>query len=141
MSVDSAMIAIRPGDEGYAEAATTFMTTGAPAVVFRPRAAADVAAALAHAVEHELVLSIRSGGHSGPGFGTNDGGVVVDLSAMDAVEVVDAEAAVVRVEPGATWGSVAAVLADHGLALTSGDTNSVGVGGVSLAGGMRWILR
>jgi FAD/FMN-containing dehydrogenase len=141
MSVDSQLPAIRPGDEGYAEASVTYMGQGAPAVIFRPRHGQEVAAALAHAVEHGLPLSIRSGGHSAPGFGTNIDGVVVDLSGIDAVEVLDAEAGIVRIGTGATWGPAAAILADHGLALTSGDTTSVGVGGLTLGGGMGWMVR
>jgi FAD/FMN-containing dehydrogenase len=141
MSVEPQVTAIRPGDEGYAEASNTYMGRGAPAVVFRPGDASEVAAALAYAVEHDVVLSIRSGGHSTLGFGTNTGGVVIDLSGMDAVDVLDAAQGYVRIESGATWGAAAAVLADHGLALTSGDTTSVGVGGLTLGGGMGWMVR
>ena len=108
MSVDPQLPAIHPGDEGYAEAANTFMGSGAPAVIFRPRNSSEVTATIAYAVEHELVLSVRSGGHSGLGFGTNTGGVVVDLSAIDAVAVLDGDAGVVRIEAGATWGAAAA---------------------------------
>ena len=134
-------IAIRPGDDGYADASTTYMGEGSPAVILRARDTDDVVAGIRFAVERGLVLSVRSGGHSALGFGTNDDGVVLDLSGIDDVEVLDADARLVRVGTGATWGAVASALAPHGLALTSGDTLSVGVGGLTLGGGMGWMVR
>jgi FAD/FMN-containing dehydrogenase len=117
------------------------MGEGEPAVILRARDATDVAAALRLATEDNAVLSVRSGGHSALAFGTNTGGVVLDLSLIDTVEVLDADAGVVRIGSGATWGAVAEALAEHGLALTSGDTTSVGVGGLTLGGGMGWMVR
>jgi FAD/FMN-containing dehydrogenase len=87
------------------------------------------------------VLSVRGGGHGFPGFGTNDGGVVIDLSRLANVEIIDKERHLVRIGGGATWGQVAAVLAPHGLAISSGDTKSVGVGGLTLTGGIGWKVR
>jgi FAD/FMN-containing dehydrogenase len=134
-------IALRAGDPGYEEASRTFMAAGSPAVVVKARDASDVAAAIRLAAENDAVLSVRSGGHSAPGFGTNDGGVVIDLSGIDSVDVLDTEQRLVRVGAGAKWGSVADRLAEHGLALTSGDTRSVGVGGLTLGGGIGWMVR
>ena len=88
-----------------------------------------------------LSLSVRGGGHSFPGFGTNDGGVVIDLSKLATVEVVDKERHLVRIGGGAIWGQVAAALAPHNLAISSGDTKSVGVGGLTLTGGIGWKVR
>ena len=88
-----------------------------------------------------LVLSVRGGGHGFPGFGTNDGGVVIDLSKLADVEITDKERHLVRIGGGATWGQVAAALAPHGLAISSGDTKSVGVGGLTLTGGIGWKVR
>ena len=87
------------------------------------------------------MLSVRGGGHGFPGFGTNDGGVVIDLSQLASVEIIDSERHLVRIGGGATWGQVAAALAPHGLAISSGDTKSVGVGGLTLAGGIGWKVR
>ena len=84
---------------------------------------------------------MRGGGHGFPGFGTNDGGVVIDLSKLTNVEIIDKERHLVRIGGGATWGQVAAVLAPHGLAISSGDTKSVGVGGLTLTGGIGWKVR
>ena len=75
------------------------------------------------------------------GSATNDGGVVIDLSNLSNVEIVDEEQHLVRVGGGATWGRVAAALAPHGLAISSGDTKSVGVGGLTLTGGIGWKVR
>ena len=88
-----------------------------------------------------LLLSVRGGGHGFPGFGTNDGGVVIDLSKLANVEIIDKERHHVRIGGGATWGQVAAALAPHGLAISSGDTKSVGVGGLTLTGGIGWKVR
>lgn len=132
---------LRPGDAGYDDAARVFFATGQPALVVRPRDPEEVAAAVRHAVRHDLALSVRSGGHSALGHGTNDGGLVIDLRHLDRVEVVDAERRLVRIGGGATWGQVAATLDPHGLGLTSGDTTDVGVGGLTLGGGVGWMVR
>jgi FAD/FMN-containing dehydrogenase len=84
---------------------------------------------------------VRGGGHGFPGFGTNDTGVVIDLSNLASVTIVDTQRHLVRIGGGATWGRVADALAPHGLAISSGDTKSVGVGGLTLTGGIGWKVR
>lgn len=155
-----------PDDDGYAAAATTFFATGKPALVVRPRDAADVAAAIRQARRERLALSVRSGGHGLLGSATNDGGMVLDLTHLDSVELVDPDGAVpggavpdgavpdgtrshgaaperrlVRVGAGACWGHVMRALDPHGLGLTAGDTAGVGVGGLTLGGGIGWLVR
>jgi len=133
--------ALRPGDDGYDDAAKVFFATGAPALVVRPRDANDVTSALAHAARRGLAVSVRSGGHSPVGHSTNTGGVVIDLAHLNAVDVIDAERRIVRVGAGATWGKVAALLDPRGWGLTAGDTANVGVGGLTLGGGVGWMVR
>jgi FAD/FMN-containing dehydrogenase len=111
-----------------------------PALIVRPVNVADVITAINFAREQDLEVSVRSGGHSLAGYGTNDGGLVIDLSLMKAI-TVDPERRIARIEPGLTWGEVASTLQPHGLALTSGDTSSVGVGGLLLGGGIGWMVR
>lgn len=130
-----------PGDDGYAEAATTFAATGTPAMIVRPRNAHGVAAAIRHARRHDLKLSIRSGGHSLLGHSTDTGGMVLDLRCLDTVEIIDAGERTVRIGAGASWGQVGAALEPHGLALTAGDHAAVGVGGLTLGGGVGWLVR
>ncbi len=84
-------------------------------------------------------VAVRSGGHSLAGLSTNDGGLVVDLSPMNQVELLGDR--LVRVGTGATWGVVSKPLAPHGLAVSSGDTSNVGVGGLLTGGGLGWLLR
>lgn len=132
---------IEPGDAEYELASRTVLVGGSPAYVLRPASVADVQAAVAFATATVMPLSVRSGGHSFPGFGTNDDGVVVDLSRLASVEVIDEERHLVRVGGGTTWGQVADELAPHGLAISSGDTRSVGVGGLTLSGGIGWKVR
>ena len=138
---DLAAEVLRPGDDGYDESARTFFTTGAPAVVVRPRAPGVVAAAVAHAAERGLSVSVRSGAHGFLGHATNNGGMVIDLRHLDGVEVLDRDRRLVRVGAGATWGKVAEALDPFDWGLTSGDTAGVGVGGLTLGGGMGWMLR
>jgi FAD/FMN-containing dehydrogenase len=132
---------LRPGDAGYDESARGFLGPGAPALVVRPRDPEEVAAAIGDAVRDGLAVSVRSGGHSFAGHSTNTGGVVIDLRRLDSVEVLDAGRRLVRVGGGATWAGVAEALAPNGWALTSGDTTSVGVGGLTLGGGVGWMVR
>jgi len=132
---------VLPEDEAYERLRNTFVHTGTPAIVVRCHDIEDVQCAVRHARDNALVLSIRSGGHSGVGFGTNDGGMVIDLSPIDDVEVVDAQQHIVRIGTGAQWIDVATTLGTHGVAISSGDTTTVGVGGLLLGGGIGWMVR
>jgi FAD/FMN-containing dehydrogenase len=136
-----AVEALRPGDDGYDAATRVFFAAGAPALIVRPRNAEEVAAAVTHAVRRDLALSVRSGGHSPLGHSTNTAGMVIDLAHLDHVEILDRERRLVRVGGGATWGMVAAALDPHGWGLTAGDTAGVGVGGLTLGGGIGWMVR
>ena len=132
---------IEPGQADYASASRSLFASGSPAYVLRPNTVGDVQAAVRFATATGLVLSVRGGGHGFPGFATNDGGVVIDLSNLATVEIIDDDEHVVRIGGGATWGQVTAGLAPHRLAISAGDTNSVGVGGLTLAGGIGWKVR
>lgn len=132
---------IEPGGVDYESARRTVLVVGGPAYVLRPETVEDVQAGVRFAADNGLTLSVRGGGHGFAGFGTNDGGVVIDLSALDSIEIVDEQRHIVRIGGGATWGHVAAALAGHGLAISSGDTKSVGVGGLTLSGGIGWKVR
>ena len=132
---------ITPDHREYATASGSVFATGRPAYVVRPAGVEDVQAAVRFATHAGLVLSVRGGGHGFQGFATNDGGVVIDLSKLANVEILDKERHLVRIGGGATWGQVAAALTPHGLAISSGDTKSVGVGGLTLTGGIGWKVR
>jgi FAD/FMN-containing dehydrogenase len=132
---------IEPGGAEYESASRSVLASGSPAYVLRPTSVGDVQAGVRFAASAGLLLSVRGGGHGFPGFGTNDGGVVIDLSKLANVEIIDKEHHLVRIGGGATWGQVAAALAPHGLAISSGDTKSVGVGGLTLTGGIGWKVR
>lgn len=130
---------IEPGGAEYESASRSVLAFGSPVHVLRPKTVGDVRAAVRFAASTGVTLSVRGGGHSFPGFGTNDGGVVIDLALLAHVEVIDSP--LVRIGGGATWGQVADALAPHGLAISSGDTRSVGVGGLTLSGGIGWKVR
>jgi FAD/FMN-containing dehydrogenase len=137
--MDLNTIAIRPGDERYDAARMTIAGTARPAVVLRPATAQEVAQGIRLAHDEGLQLAVRGGGHNALNFGNIDDGAVLDLSRLDFVDVLDGDR--VRIGGGATWGRVAEQLRPHGLALTSGDTASVGVGGLTQAGGVGWMVR
>jgi FAD/FMN-containing dehydrogenase len=132
---------VEPGQPEYDKARRSLFASGSPAVVLRPAGVGDVQSGVRFAARAGLELSVRGGGHGFPGFGTNDGGVVIDLSTLAGVELLDEHEHLVRIGGGATWGQVAAALAPHHLALSSGDTDSVGVGGLTLTGGIGWKVR
>lgn len=131
--------AVEPGDKAYPKVRSTYMRTGSPGLVLRPGSEKEVAEAIGFAREHDVPLAIRSGGHGISGLSTNDGGIVIDLGALNRVEV--GENGLVRVGPGARWGDVAAALHPHGLAMSSGDYGDVGVGGLATAGGIGFLGR
>lgn len=130
---------ITPDLPEYAAAARTALVEAAPDIVLRPRDITDVQRAVRAAAASELPLAVRGGGHSFAGLGTVDGGIVIDLGSLDSVEVLDGGRVVLG--GGATWGGVAEALAPHGLAISSGDSASVGVGGLTLSGGIGWMVR
>lgn len=130
-----------PGDDGYTEAAATLFADGTPELVVRPHDADGVAAALRHAADAGLSVTVRAGGHSMAGLSASTDGMVIDIRGINGVRLLDPATGRVRVGAGATWGAVAAALSPHGLGLTAGDTNQVGVGGLTLGGGVGWMLR
>lgn len=133
---------ITPNDSQYDTTKNTFVITGAsPAVVVQPADNADIAAAIQFATQNDLQISVRSGGHSAAGFSTNDGGLVLDMSHINTIEILDEKAGIVRLGTGALWGDVATELGKNHLVISSGDTKTVGVGGLTLGGGIGWMVR
>ena len=134
---------ITADDPGYDEARTVMngmFDDRRPKVIIRPEQVADVIAAVNFARDAGLDLSIRAGGHSAPGFGTNDGGMVVDLSRMRYVHV-DPEAKTARASGGATWGDFNHATHAFGLATTGGIISTTGVAGLTLGGGIGYLTR
>ena len=133
---------IGPDDPDYDDARAVYnaMIERRPALIARPADADDVARVIAFARESGLPLAVRGGGHNGAGLGTVDEGVVIDLSALKAIEV-DPQARTVRVGGGCTWGEVDRATGEHGLATPSGIISSTGVGGLTLGGGLGHLTR
>ncbi len=111
-----------------------------PIVVVRAANAGDVMTVVNFARDNGHLLSVRGGGHSGPGFGTNDGGVVLDLSRMRSVRV-DPKGKTARAEGGTTWGDFNAATGAFGLATTGGIISTTGIGGLTLGGGIGYLTR
>jgi FAD/FMN-containing dehydrogenase len=133
---------VAPDDPEYDEARAVYnaMIDRRPAVVVRAANVADVVAAVGHARENDLPVAVRGGGHSVPGFGTVDDGVVIDLSGMREV-TVDAGARTARAQGGTTWGVFNDATNAHGLATTGGIISTTGVGGLTLGGGIGYLAR
>jgi FAD/FMN-containing dehydrogenase len=113
---------------------------GRPALIVRPVDSDDVVHAVRFASDLGLTVAVRGGGHSGGGFGTVDGGIVIDLSLMRAISV-DPDARIARAQGGITAGEYTAVTMTHGLITPFGDSPSVGIGGLTLGGGIGWLGR
>src|SRR5206468_846644 len=109
-----------------------------PALIARSTGVADVQQAVNFARIHRLALSVRGGGHSAPGYGTNDGGVVLDLSAMKGIRV-DPVARTVRAEGGVLWRELDHETQAFGLATTGGSVSDTGIAGLTLGGGLGWL--
>ncbi|MET0788581.1 MAG: LLM class flavin-dependent oxidoreductase [Cellulomonas sp.] len=133
--------AVEPGDRQYGRVRSSYVYAGSPGLVLRPHDPEGVRDALAFARAQDVPFAVRSGGHGISGRSTNDGGIVIDVGALDSVEVLDRERRIVRLGAGARWGDVAAALSPHGLAISSGDYGDVGVGGLVTAGGQGFLGR
>jgi len=133
---------IQPGDVHYDEARKVYnaMIDKRPALIARCIDAADVINAVNFGRDNNLTVAIRGGGHNGPGLGTCDDGLIIDLSHMRGVRV-DPSNNTVRVGGGCVWGDVDHATHAFGLAVPSGILSSTGVGGLTLGGGIGYLAR
>jgi FAD/FMN-containing dehydrogenase len=133
---------IAPDDAGYDKARTVVYggIDRRPAVIVRVADATDVATVIALARETELELAVRSGGHSGAGHSVSEGGIVLDVSEMKALDI-DVAGRTAWAETGLTASEFSTAAAAHGLATGFGDTGSVGIGGITLGGGVGFLVR
>jgi FAD/FMN-containing dehydrogenase len=130
------------GDPGYDAARTVF--NGAidrrPALIARCSGSEDVVSAVNFAREEQALVAVRGTGHNIAGFAVCDDGLMIDLSTMKKIDV-NPSAQTVRAEGGCTWGEVNDALQPHGLAATGGFVSVTGVGGLTLGGGLGWLVR
>jgi FAD/FMN-containing dehydrogenase len=135
-------VVVVPGDAAYDERRRIWNGSidRRPAVIARCRDAPDVTTALGFARAQGLEVAVRGGGHSFPGYSVCDDGIVVDLSLMKGIRV-DPEARTARVEGGVLLGELDAATQEHGLAVPSGIVTHTGVAGLTLGGGLGWIMR
>jgi len=133
---------IGPSDPEYDAARTVFLggVDKRPALIVKVADTEDVARVIALARESGLELAVRSGGHSSAGHSVTEGGIVLDLSAMKGLDI-DVAGRTAWAETGLTASEVTTALAAHGLAVGFGDTGSVGIGGITLGGGIGLLAR
>jgi len=133
---------INPADEQYDTARAVFNAAidRRPALIARCTSSNDVIQAVNFARQQNLLVAVRGTGHNVAGFAVCDDGLVIDLSLMKAI-TVDPAARTVRVEAGCNWGEVNDALQPHGLAATGGFVSVTGVSGLTLGGGLGWLVR
>lgn len=133
---------IAPDDPRYEKARTVFYggIDRRPAAIVQVVDAGDVSRLILLAREHGFELAVRSGGHSTAGHSVSEGGIVLDLSAMKDLQI-DLENRTAWAETGLTAGEFTSAVAKHGLAVGFGDTGSVGLGGITLGGGVGYLVR
>ncbi len=133
---------ILPGAAGYDDArhGHNTMFDRRPSLIVKAAGAGDVARTVVLARDAGMTLAVRSGGHSVAGHNTVDGGIVLDLSNMRGLHI-DTERRTAWAQPGLTAGEYTAAAAEHGLATPFGDTASVGIAGLTLGGGIGWLVR
>ena len=133
---------IVPGDDDYDERRTVFLggIDRRPAAIVMAADADDVARTVMFASETGAELAVRSGGHSGAGHSTTDGGIVLDLRDLSALEI-DVDARTAWVQPGLTAAEYTREAGTHGLATGFGDAGSVGIGGITVGGGVGFLSR
>ena len=133
---------VRPGDDGYDAARRVWngMIDRFPAMIFYCRDTADVIEAVIFARRNKLLAAVRSGGHNVAGNAVCEGGLVIDLSHMKEI-AVDAASRIARAEAGLTWGEFDQATHRYGLATTGGLVSSTGIAGLTLGGGIGWLMR
>jgi len=131
---------VTPSDPDYETARRVWnvMIDRRPAIIVRPRNAADVQAAVSFARDQRLPLAVRGGAHGIAGMGTCDDGLVIDFSSMKAIEV-DPVRRLARAEAGVKWVEFDAATQAHGLATTGGTVGDTGIAGLTLGGGFGWL--
>jgi FAD/FMN-containing dehydrogenase len=132
---------LRPVDDGYDAARRVHngLVDRAPAVIVRCQSAADVAAGMRFARAAGLDICVRGGGHNVAGRAVADDAVMIDLAEMRGTEI-DAEARTVRAEGGLNWAELNGATAEHGLAVTGGAISTTGIAGLTLGGGLGWLM-
>ena len=132
---------LRAGDAGYDEARRVWngMIDRRPALIARCAGAADVMAAVRFARSHGILVSVRGGGHNITGNAVCDGGLMIDLSPMKGMRV-DPRQRTARAEAGLTWGEFNRETQAFGLATTGGVVSTTGIAGLTLGGGLGWLM-
>ncbi len=131
---------LRPGEDAYEEARAVWngLIDRRPALIVRCAGVSDVIRAVDFARAHQLLVSVRGGGHNVPGNSVCDGGLMIDLAGMRSIRV-DPHRRTAQAEGGATWGEFDHETQAFGLATTGGAVSDTGIAGLTLGGGLGWL--
>ena len=134
-------LVLEEGDEGYEQARRIHngLIDKRPALIYRCQCEADVVAAVQRARADGLEVSVRGGGHNVAGRAVCEGGLMINLASMKGIQV-DAGAHTVLAEPGVNWAEFNAATQKHGLAVTGGTISTTGIAGLTLGGGLGWLM-
>ena len=132
---------LRPEDPGYDDARKVHngLVDKRPILIARCRGTADVVDAVQFASTHDLEIAVRGGGHNVAGRATVEGGVMIDLALMKGIHVDPGER-LARAQGGTTWGDLNRETQLHGLAVTGGVVSTTGIAGLTLGGGIGWLM-
>ncbi|UFH53214.1 FAD-binding oxidoreductase [Spirosoma sp. KNUC1025] len=134
-------VLLRRGEEGYDQARAVWngMIDKCPALIARCTSSADVVSAVRFAQKHDLLVSVRGGGHNVAGNAVCADGLMIDLSPMKAIQV-DVTKRTARAEAGVLWSELDQATQQHGLATTGGTVSHTGIAGLTLGGGLGWLM-
>ena len=132
---------LRPGDDAYNDARQLHngMIDKRPALIGQCQTTADVVDAVNLARDAGVEVAVRGGGHGVPGRAATDGGLMIDLAPMQGIHV-DPRRRTVRAQPGLTWRTFNRAAGLHGLATTGGVVSTTGIAGLTLGGGIGWLM-
>jgi hypothetical protein len=132
---------LQPGEAGYDEARSLHngLIDKRPGAIVRARSAEDIVEAVNFGREHGLEVSVKGGGHNVAGLAVTEGGLMIDLSQLNAIDV-DPDARTVRAGAGLTWADLNEATQAHGLAVTGGAISTTGIAGLTLGGGLGWLM-
>ncbi|EJF01632.1 FAD-binding oxidoreductase [Liquorilactobacillus mali] len=140
-------LAIFPSDPTYKQVRSNYFRVGTPLLIIMAKTETNIVDTIKYVSEvrrqknWKITFSVRSGGHGITMTSVNDGGIILDISSLNKVEIIDANKGIAKIQAGAVWGDVAQKLSPYNLVISSGDFGDTGVGGLTVYGGIGLLVR